>query len=181
MTKPSVLEPTERNAVRVLGVDPGSLTTGWGLLVGTASRPEIVDCGRIRLPSTESLPLRLARLASTLTVVVARMQPTVAAVETPFHGASARSSLQLAHARGVILAVLGKSRISVVEYTPATVKKTVSGDGRADKRRVGAMIVRTLGLRADRQSHDVHDALAVALCHLCTAPFHEAVRRAEPR
>jgi len=178
MTPPSDQPPIDRRPVRVLGIDPGSHNTGWGLIGGSASRPVLVDCGLIRLRPSESLARRLAVLRSSLADVVERLEPTVAAVETPFHGASARSALQLAHARGVILAVLGEAGLEVAEYTPATIKKTVAGDGRADKVRVGAMVAARVGRTAVRQRHDVDDALAVALCHLCVASFREVVGRA---
>lgn len=167
--------------MRILGVDPGSLNTGWGVLTGNPASPEVVDFGLIRLASLPSFPLRLARLQNALREVVERVQPIAAAVESPFHGASARSALQLAHARGVILAVLGDAGLTVTEYTPAAIKKSVTGDGRAEKSRISAMVVQLLGERVASERHDVHDALAVALCHLSTAAFLEAVKRSSGR
>jgi len=123
----------------------------------------------------------MARLHEALREVVARVRPTAAAVESPFHGASARSALQLAHARGVILAVLGGAGLSVTEYAPAAVKKSMTGDGRADKARISAMVVQLLGRRVESERHDVHDALAVALCHLSSAAFQRAVERSAGR
>ena len=128
-----------------------------------------------------SFPERLARLQNELREVVERLEPTSAAVEAPFHGVSARSALQLAHARGVILAVLGNAGLSVTEYAPAAIKKSVTGDGRAEKARISAMVIQLLGQGVERERHDVHDALAVALCHLSTAAFQEAVRRSSGR
>jgi crossover junction endodeoxyribonuclease RuvC len=157
------------------------LNTGWGVLTGTPARPEVVDCGLVRLEPLPTLPERLALLQRALREVVERLQPTVAAVEAPFHGASARSALQLAHARGVILAVLGDAGVSVVEYAPAKIKKSVTGDGRAEKARISAMVVQLLGARVEGERHDVHDALAVALCHLSTATFMNAVRLSSRR
>lgn len=157
------------------------MNTGWGVLTGNPASPVVVDCGLIRLQALPSLPERLARLQNELREVVERMEPTSAAVEAPFHGASARSALQLAHARGVILAVLGDAGLSVTEYAPAAIKKSVTGDGRAEKARISAMVVQLLGQRVQGERHDVHDALAVALCHLSTAAFQEAVRRSSGR
>lgn len=167
--------------MQVLGVDPGSQLTGWGLITGTASSPRLVDGGVIRLGREQDFARRLARLHADFHALVARLSPTVAAVEAPFHGASARSALQLAHARGVILAVLATAEIEVVEYSPAAVKKAVTGNGRADKEQVAAMMRRSLTLEAGRLPHDLTDALAVALCHLGASGFREAVRRAENR
>jgi crossover junction endodeoxyribonuclease RuvC len=167
--------------LRILGVDPGSLNTGWGVLTGNPANPEVVDCGLVRLGAVPTLPERLARLQNSLREVVDRLQPTAAAVEAPFHGASARSALQLAHARGVILAVLGDAGLSVTEYAPAAIKKSVTGDGRAEKSRISAMVVQLLGARVEGERHDVHDALAVALCHLSTAAFMKAVQQSRAR
>ena len=120
-------------------------------------------------------------LQTELESIVERLDPSCAAVEAPFHGASARSALQLAHARGVVLAVLARTGLSVEEYSPASVKKSVTGSGRADKHQVASIIDRLLGLTADRRSHDVSDALAVALCHLAAASLGAAVARSQRR
>jgi crossover junction endodeoxyribonuclease RuvC len=163
----------------VLGVDPGSLTTGWGLLGGTASRPRLLDSGVVRLGRSGSFAGRLARLHQELTTVVERLRPGVAAVEAPFHGASARSALRLAHARGVVLAVLAAAGVEVVEYAPAAVKKAVTGNGRADKEQVATMVFRQVGEELAARPHDLSDALAVALCHLSHCGFSAAVQQAE--
>lgn len=166
------------DGLRILGVDPGSRITGWGLVGGASGRPRLLDCGRIRLVSAPTLPARLALLQRELTELLAVLGPLSAAVESPFHGKDARASLQLAHARGVILAVLADSGIDVHEYTPATVKKAVTGNGRAPKDQVQRMV--RLMLRAPEipASSDVSDALAVALCHAASAGFHRALARA---
>lgn len=165
---------------RVLGVDPGSLVTGWGLIAEQSPRPVLEACGSIHLGgSRASLAERLSRLQQELGAVVARLAPDGAAVEAPFHGASARSALQLAHARGVVLAVLGAAGLTVAEYSPAQVKQAISGSGRADKAQVGEMVERLLGLDSRKERHDAQDALAVAWCHLARQRFLRAVERAE--
>jgi crossover junction endodeoxyribonuclease RuvC len=117
------------------------------------------------------LERRLARLHERLTEVVAASAPTHAAVEAPFHGISARSALQLAHARGVVLAVLGAAQIPVSEYAPATIKKAVTGSGRADKPQVAVMVRRMLHATDPAVREDVSDATAAALCHLFRASW----------
>jgi len=166
-----------RAPLRALGIDPGSRVTGWGLLVGDGGQARLVEAGVLRLGAGD-LPRRLAVLQAELTGLLSRLQPAVAAVETPFHGASARSALQLAHARGVILAVLATAGVEVVEYTPATVKKALTGNGRADKEQVAQMVARLLGDALPEASHDLSDALALALCHLASAAHRDAVERA---
>jgi crossover junction endodeoxyribonuclease RuvC len=166
-------------ALNVLGVDPGSRTTGWGMLVGNPNSPQLQDCGRIRLNGKLALAVRLARLQDEFSRMVARLSPAAAAVESPFQGPGARSALQLAHARGVILAVLASAGVQVAEYTPTAVKKSVTGNGRAGKEQVRSMVCHLLGIQDSRQPHDISDAIAVALCHLTTARFREAVEQAE--
>jgi crossover junction endodeoxyribonuclease RuvC len=110
--------------------------------------------------------------------VVERHAPSEASVEAPFQGVSARSALQLAHARGVVLASLGVSGLRVFEYTPATIKKAVTGSGRAEKEQVEAMVSRLVaGADASGRS-DIADAIAAALCHLFGTGHADALRRA---
>ena len=122
---------------------------------------------------------RLARLHGGITAVVLEYAPTEAAVEAPFHGVSARSALQLAHARGVVLAVLGISGLRVFEYSPATIKKAVTGNGRAEKEQVEAMVSRLVAGDCPRGKSDIADAIAAAICHLFGAEHADALRRAE--
>jgi crossover junction endodeoxyribonuclease RuvC len=162
--------------MRVLGVDPGSIVTGWGMLAGSAERPSLVESGVIRL-GRSSVPLaeRLHRLARGLDELVGRLSPVAAAVEAPFIGVNARAALQLAHARGVVLAMLAAVDVPVIEYAPAAVKVAVTGNGRADKDQVRAMVTRLLGLETVPGPADRTDALAVALCHLSSERYTRAV------
>jgi crossover junction endodeoxyribonuclease RuvC len=120
----------------------------------------------VRLARSNSLAARLAELQQKFERLIGELEPTSAAVEAPFHGINARSALQLAHARGVILAVLARDGVEISEYTPATIKKSVAGSGRADKLEVGRTTAWILGPDASGQPPDVSDALAIALCHL---------------
>ena len=152
--------------------------TGWGLVGGSPGRSLLLDCGDIRLGSaSDSLARRLARLERELRELVDRLCPSAAAVESSFHGANSRSALQLAHARGVVLAVLAGAGVSIAEYTPATVKKSVTGNGRAPKEQVRSMVGRLLGPEALPPGSDLSDALAVALCHAASSRHREAVAR----
>jgi crossover junction endodeoxyribonuclease RuvC len=167
------------SAPRILGVDPGSHATGWGLVGGKPARPEWLEAGVIHLDRVGGdLPKRLLRLQQELGVLVERLHPTCAAVESPYHGANARSAFQLAQARGVVLAVLAGAGVEIAEYSPATVKKAVTGNGRAPKAQVRSMVGQLLG-RPDRVvSDDLADALAVALCHGASQRHHALVARA---
>jgi len=161
-------DPRPQVVVRTLGIDPGSLATGWGVLAGTPTHPLLVACGVIRLPARAALAERLARLHSSLVDVLQCHSPDSVAVEAPFHGVSPRASLQLAHARGVALAAVALSGLPVTEYAPATVKKTVAGNGRAPKEQIGILMEGLFGSASTEHGYDVSDALSVALCHMAT-------------
>jgi crossover junction endodeoxyribonuclease RuvC len=166
----------------VLGVDPGSIISGWALLGGTPSRPRVLESGVIPLGKGEPFARRLATLHRAFEELLRELRPASAAVEAPFHGASARAALQLAHARGVILAVLGNAGVEVAEYSPATVKKTVTGNGRAGKAQVDHMVGRLLPDAPDgHRPHDLSDALAIALCHLIHGAHASAIRAGAAR
>jgi crossover junction endodeoxyribonuclease RuvC len=118
------------------------------------------------------------RLQQELSDLVERLRPTCAAVESPYHGANARSAFQLAQARGVVLAVLAGAGVEIAEYSPATVKKAVTGNGRAPKAQVRAMVGQLLGRPGIDVSDDLADALAVALCHGASHRHRTLVERA---
>jgi crossover junction endodeoxyribonuclease RuvC len=125
--------------------------------------------------------VRLWRLQEAFSEILDQYAPVEAAVESPFHGVSARSALQLAHARGVLLAALASRSVPICEYAPAAVKKAVCGNGRAEKAQVQEMMLRVLGgAAADRWPPDVSDALALAWCHLAHLRFAAAVSRHRP-
>jgi crossover junction endodeoxyribonuclease RuvC len=169
--------------VRILGIDPGTRITGWGIISGSVDKPIVVSCGSIVLKGSEALAVRLARLTGALTSILREWQPDEAAVEAPFAGVNARSALQLAHARGAILATLGTADLVVHEYAPAAVKKTVTGHGRAEKQQMQSMIARLMPTSADdiHRSEDLADALAVALCHGIHARYAGRVEAALQR
>ena len=154
---------TGSEARTILGVDPGSIATGWAVLCGRSSAPQLIAAGVLRAPAKQPFADRLAGLQLAFGKIVAEFSPTLSAVEAPFHGVSARSALQLAHARGVILAELSRAGVPIAEYSPAEVKKMVTGSGRADKEQVAFMVARLVG--TESKSHDLTDAVAVALCH----------------
>lgn len=138
----------------------------------------MIAIGEVKLPETIALADRLASVHSAITDVVARYTPGEAAVEAPFHGHSARSALLLAHARGAVLAALGASSVTVSEYSPATIKLAVTGNGRAEKEQVANMVARLVaGCTASRGS-DAMDAVAAALCHLFRSRRAAAIEKA---
>ncbi len=148
----------------ILGLDPGSLHTGYGLVERRGSTLELVDAGRISCPRDAPLATRLARLAGLLQELVDRRPPDLAVVESPFHGMNARTLIVLAQARGALLAVLGLRGIETREYSPAEVKSAVTGNGRADKAQVARMVRLLLATEGAGWASDATDALALAIC-----------------
>jgi crossover junction endodeoxyribonuclease RuvC len=169
--------------VLILGIDPGSLHTGFGLIERRGSAFTLVEAGRISCPRDQPLPARLAHLVTGLQDLLARRPPDLAALETPFHGMNARSLIVLAQARGALLAVLAGRGLEIREYSPAEVKSAVTGNGRADKEQVARMVrllLATTGAEGAGWSNDATDALALALCcaqRLRLDRLEESVRR----
>lgn len=156
----------------ILGLDPGSLHTGYGLVAKNGSALTAVDAGRFSCPRTLALPSRLAHLVRCLEEFLERQPPDLAVLETPFHGMNAKSLIVLAEARGVLLAVLAGRGIEIREYSPAEVKSAVTGNGRADKEQVARMVRLLLAMPGDKRgdkrgeglASDATDALALAVC-----------------
>lgn len=147
----------------VLGIDPGSRVTGYGVIRVAGNRQTLVDCGAIRCGQGE-LAERLARIHLCLAEVIAAHAPCQAAIEKVFVHRSAESAMRLGHARGVAMLALAQAGLQVAEYGAPTVKQAVTGTGRADKQQVQHMVQTLLGVREPLQA-DAADALAVAICH----------------
>jgi crossover junction endodeoxyribonuclease RuvC len=152
--------------VRIFGIDPGSLRTGYGCIDSDGTRHRLVSCGAIIVSSRLSFPERLLKIHEDLAALIASSRPDGVAVESLFHAVNARSALQLGHARGVALLAASKAGVPIAEYSPAEIKRAVVGYGRAEKPQVQQMIKLLLGLEKAPQPLDVSDALAVAICHL---------------
>ncbi|MFI5314060.1 MAG: crossover junction endodeoxyribonuclease RuvC [Myxococcota bacterium] len=149
--------------MRILGIDPGSNATGYGVVSVEGSTLRRLGGGTIRTRG-ESLGERLAHLQRELERAIAELAPEAAALESVFSAKNARSALVLGHARGVALAACAIAGLATDEYTPSQVKVAVTGYGRAEKLQVMKMVQRLLGLAAPPPS-DEADALAVAVCH----------------
>jgi len=156
--------------VRIFGIDPGSERTGYGCVESDGRRHRLVTCGAITATPGADLPQRLSTIYRELSRLLRAEQPECVAIENVFHAANARSALRLGHARGVAMLAAVEAGCEVVEYTPAEVKRAVVGYGRAEKPQVQMMVKLLLGLAAAPSPHDAADALAVAICHLHSAP-----------
>lgn len=151
--------------MRILGLDPGLTHTGWGIIDVRGNRLSHVADGRVSSSPTQSLPERLVAIDRAVSDVISRYQPDCAAVEETFVNKNALSALKLGQARGVVLLVPARAGLEVAEYAANLVKKSVTGQGHADKTQVGMMVRVLLGLAAAGSSADAADALAVAICH----------------
>ena len=160
--------------MRVLGVDPGTAVTGYGVVDVEDGRllsppARLVECGIISLTRRSSLPRRLEQLHDGITTLIERHHPTTLALEDAFYQKNVRTTLVLGHARGVVLLAAQQAGLEIVEYAPATVKLTVGGRGAAPKSQVALMVARLLRLAQAPQPADAADGVAVALTHVLRA------------
>jgi len=150
----------------ILGIDPGTAITGYGLVAGDGDELALVGYGVITTPSGSPLPQRLRTLYRELTDLIARYRPTAVAIEELFFSRNVRTALAVGQARGIALLAAAEAGLPVHEYTPLQVKQAVVGYGRATKDQVQQMVRVLLGLDVVPQPDDAADAIAVAICHL---------------
>ena len=159
--------------MRVFGIDCGTEFTGYGVVeMDHAARdPRLVQraAGTIRLSKKEKTPQRLAQVYAELTALMTLHQPDCVAIEEVFFSANAKSALKLGQVRGVAMLAAATCNLPVSEYSPLTIKSSVTGYGLAAKQQVQFMVTRLLGLNAEPESPDAADALAIAICHIHTA------------
>lgn len=164
--------------MRVFGIDPGSDRTGYGCVDSDGRRHQLVRCGAVRGGDGATFPDQLLIIYRELSALIEEYRPECVAIENIFYATNARSALKLGHARGVAMLAAVEAGVTVVEYTPAEIKRAVVGYGRAEKPQVGQMVKLLLGLEAIPKPHDAADALAVAICHLHNCgPIHVATRK----
>lgn len=162
--------------MRVLGIDPGSETTGWGVVEGDARRYRLVEYGTVKARPRERFAARLLKISEGIEALVARFGPDVCAVEESFFAVNPKTALQLGHVRGVILLAAERAGVEIAEYSPRLVKQTVVGYGAAEKQQVQEMVRVLLSLKEPPQPFDAADALALAITH-----FHHAARPSLPK
>jgi len=157
--------PGERTPAIILGIDPGTRVTGWGVIALDEGEPRAVACDVIAPPGKWPIEQRLQHIFSELGDVIARFQPVALAVEEPFVGANVRSAMAIGEARTVAMLAATLAGIPVCHYTPARIKQTVAGYGQGDKAQVREMLRLQLGMAEAPGDLNASDALAVALCH----------------
>lgn len=150
----------------VLGIDPGSATTGYGVVAQASDGAvSLLECGVIRTSAGEQLPARLRQIFEGVGEVLARHAVSALAIETVFYARNVRTTVVLGHARGAALLAGALRELPVAEYAPAEVKKAIVGSGRATKEQMQFMVQQLLRLRTLPRPADAADAVAVALCH----------------
>lgn len=151
--------------MRILGVDPGSVRTGYGCIDSDGSCHQLITCGALIPKPRKPFPEKLLSIRKGLSALFDEHRPDVVAVEDLFFARNVRSVLKLGHVRGVILLAAAEAGVKVFEYSPTAVKLSVVGYGQADKYQVQQMITQLLRLAEAPTPLDVSDALAVAVCH----------------
>jgi len=167
--------------VIVLGVDPGTATTGYGVVSGDGSRPPVlIECGVIRTRARDPLSERLREIHEGVVELIARHRPDAVAVEDVFYAKNVRTTVVLGHARGVVLLAGAQAKIEVHEFPPAEIKKAVVGSGGATKEQVQFMLTRLLRLKSVPTPSDAADGVAAALTYLMTARLPRVASKTLP-
>ena len=157
----------------VLGIDPGLLQTGFGLIKVGSNKNQVIDYGTISPNSKDKLALRLFAIYNDLISIIDQYKPSIMAIEEVFYGKNVKSALLLGHARGVSMICAAKYNIPVFEYSARKVKQSITGNGNAHKSQVKFMIMKELNLKQFNAPIDASDALAIALCHIYQVRLEE--------
>jgi crossover junction endodeoxyribonuclease RuvC len=159
--------------MRVLGIDPGSIITGYGIVEKKGKNLNTLKWGAIRTKRNQSFPEKLKKIYDDLCEIIKDYEPSVAAIENIFFAENAKSALKLGQVRGATIVALINSGLKTAEYTPLEIKQSITGYGRSDKNQIRIMVTKLLCLKETPQPFDASDALAVAICHLHSAVFKE--------
>jgi crossover junction endodeoxyribonuclease RuvC len=162
----------------VLGIDPGTAVTGYGVVRFDGRVATLVECGVIRTAARDPLPKRLFEVHEGVAELIARHQPDTLAVEDVFYARNVRTTVVLGHARGVILLAGQRAGVTICEYPPAEIKKAITGTGSATKEQVQFMVTKLLRLKSAPQPADAADGVAAALS-ACMTPalrFNQPLR-----
>jgi crossover junction endodeoxyribonuclease RuvC len=162
--------------VKVLGIDPGTATCGYGIVHGSGGRLRAEVSGCWRTPARERLDARLLTIFEGVQELIAEHEPDAVALEESYVGADARIALSVGQARGAVLVAAAAAGVECTEHAPARVKQTVCGYGRAEKGQVQRMVRIILGLDEEPRSSHEADAFAVAICHALGSPLQGVLR-----
>jgi crossover junction endodeoxyribonuclease RuvC len=165
--------------MRVLGLDPGTATTGWGVVEGDGDALRLVEYDAIITPADRPMPERLRLIYWGLTDILARLRVEAVSVEKLFFNKNVRTALSVGQGRGVALLTAANAGVPVFEYTPLEVKQAIVGYGRATKEQIQQMVRMLLELDHVPHPDDAADALAIAICHLQSARLRMVYERGE--
>jgi crossover junction endodeoxyribonuclease RuvC len=157
--------------VIILGIDPGSIRTGYGILNTTNDILAVLDYGLIQTNPKHSFPLRLKAIYDNIILLIEKYSPESAAVEDTFYAKNVKSALKLAQVKGVALLAAVQKGLKVTEYSPLDIKKAVAGYGLAEKNQIREMVQRILKIPLEGKAFDTSDALAIAICHAHSVRF----------
>jgi len=167
--------------MRVLGIDPGSSVTGYGIVDELNGSISAVTWGTIRTSNRLPFPKRLKTIHDGLTEIIKKYSPDVASIENLFFAENAKSALKLGQVRGAAILSAANQSVEVAEYTPLEIKQAISGYGRADKGQIQNMVSILLNLNEIPKPFDASDALAIAICHINTAQMKIRIQNTEVR
>jgi crossover junction endodeoxyribonuclease RuvC len=165
--------------LKILGIDPGSVATGYGAIESDGNNHLLLEYGVLKSPASLSFPEKLLHIHTRLLEIIEECRPDRMAVESLFYAANVKSALKLGHVRGVALVAGVSKGLPIDEYSPLEIKQAVVGYGRADKAQVQKMVALLLGLDKPPEPHDAADALAVALCHAHRLRFERTIAGGE--
>ena len=163
--------------MRVLGIDPGSETLGWGVVDGSGTRYSLVDFGTVKSNTREAFSRRLLNIYDSVADLMALHSPDVLSVEDTFYAVNVGVALKLGQVRGLMLLLAEQRGLAIAEYAPRLVKQTVVGHGNAEKQQVQQMVKILLKMKSVPTPHDAADALAIAICHFHHAGLQEKIKK----
>lgn len=159
--------------MKILGIDPSSAATGYGILESRDGEAAVLAYGTIKPARRAALPDKLLEIKSGIETLLREFRPEEVAVENPFYAQNVKTAMTLGQVRGAVLVAIAGARTPLFEYSPLEIKKAVTGYGQAEKSQVGVMIRTLLRIDDDAMEEDAADALACALCHLNTRLFQK--------
>ncbi|MDD5489086.1 MAG: crossover junction endodeoxyribonuclease RuvC [Candidatus Moranbacteria bacterium] len=165
---------------RVLGIDPGTATTGWAVVEEINKNPRLIACGCVNTSKLNSDAERLVEIGKDISSLIKKYKPEEAAIEDLFFFKNLKTAITVAQARGVILYEIKKNKIPIQNYTPLQVKQALTGYGRAEKKQIQEMVKNILKLRCVPKPDDAADAVAIAICHL-NSRMRERINRESER
>lgn len=167
--------------MRVLGIDPGSETTGWGVVEGDGRQYRLIEYGTVKAAPRERFSARLLKISDGIESLIERFKPDAFSIEEAFYAANVKVALKLGQVRGVALVVAERAKVEIHEYSPRLIKQTVVGYGNAEKHQVQEMVRVLLSLKEVPEPHDAADALAIAICHFHHAGTQQRILDADAR